>query len=270
MSPAAAMIDVQAIAARTMLCTLSCQLWRATRTHKKETDETQKRHHSSAPRVLVTVCEHKALKDLGQLHAKAYTEHRRLSLPTVQDGMKMIPAARQLEHADMMRQLSDEHAAIVAQFLNDYPAEVAAAPARLNGLYDASMWPSLTAISAKFGFENRYLSCPTDGAWAEWLSESARAASEELRDRVREALERVRDRCKSDGKLFASVFEQLRDVVDLVPDLDLAGSTGLRAVAAAAAPLGNLNADALRDDANARGAAAAQAANILTMLGGVQ
>jgi hypothetical protein len=259
--------DVSGIAARTMLTTISCSMWRATKLHKKETAAARQKHHSDAPRVLVTICNHPALQELASLHQSVYADHRRLSLPSVQDGMRMIPAARHLEHSDMMRRYRSEHDAIVSRFLSDYASEAAAAPARLNGLYDASMWPTQAAIAEKFGLNVRYLSCPTDGAWSEWLSESARAASDELRERLTEALERVRDRCASDGKLYASVFEQLRDVVALVPDLDIVGIPELQAVADAAAPLTILSAEALREDDQARNQTAAKAASILSMLG---
>jgi len=156
--------DVSGIAARTMLTTISCSMWRATKLHKKETAAARQKHHSDAPRVLVTICNHPALQELASLHQSVYADHRRLSLPSVQDGMRMIPAARHLEHSDMMRRYRSEHDAIVSRFLSDYASEAAAAPARLNGLYDASMWPTQAAIAEKFGLNVRYLSCPTDGA----------------------------------------------------------------------------------------------------------
>lgn len=261
-------VDVEAIAARTMLCTLSTSAWRATKLHRAETAAERKRHASDAPRVLVTICEHPALAELAALHAKAYAEHRRLTLPTIQDGLRMVPAARQLEHADAMRKLGDAHAAIVERFLADYDREAADAPRRLNGLYDASMWPSHEAVARKFDFGTRYLPCPVGGAWSEWIAESARAAQDDLAERLRESLARVRERCASDGKLYATVFENLADVLALVPDMDLSGE--LAAVAAAAAPLAKLSAEALRDDDKARAAASSRAASILGMLGGVK
>lgn len=265
---AAPAVDVASIAARTMLCTLNTSAWRATRYHRAETAAERKRHKTDAPRVLVTVCEHPALSELAALHQKAYAEHRRLTLPTIQDGLRMVPAARQLEHSQRMHELYDAHQAIVARFLADYDAEAASAPARLNGLYDPSMWPSHDAVARRFGFGTRYLPCPTAGEWAEWIAESARTAQDDLAERLRECLARVRERCASDGKLYATVFENLADVLALVPDLDLSGE--LASVAAAAAPLARLSADTLRDDEDARAAASSKAASILTLLGGVK
>src|SRR6185295_5818018 len=238
--------NVQSIAARTKLAVLQTGAWRATRLHKHETLEENARHNTSAAKVLVKVSDHPALSDITKLHAHAYATHKRLTLPTVQDGMRLLPVGREFEHSAEMRQLADEHARIVARFLADYDQEKADAPVRLNGLYDPSMWPSHDAVAAKFTFATRYLSTPVDGAWGDWLAESARAAEDDVRERLTEALTRVKERCASDGKLFASVFDSIRDLADLVPDLDLTGD--FAPVVAALAPLTTLKSDSIRDN----------------------
>lgn len=260
--------SIEGIAARTKLCVLSTGAWRATRTHREETRAENERHNTNAAKVLVRACEHRALSDLLKLHAAAYQEHKRLTLPSEQDGLRLLPAGREFEHADRMRQFADKHARLVAEFIADYPAELAAAPARLNGLYDPSMWPPLSIVERKFKFQTRYLATPTDGAWADWLASSAEAAEAELRDRLTKALERVRDKCQSDGKLYASVFDSVRDLAALVPDLDLTGDYA--PVAAAMAPLTRVHAENIRDDETARRDTAKQASAILSVLGGVK
>lgn len=262
-------INVQQIAARTKLCVLSTGAWRAVRLHKRETREENRRHSTNAAKVLVRVTDHQALKNLGKLHAQAYTEHRRLTLPTVQDGMRLLPVGREMEHASKMTELSDRHKALVADFVADYENERDSAVERLNGLYDPSMWPSRSTVASKFTFSTRYLSTPTEGAWGDWLSESARAAESEMRDRITEALERVRDRCRSDGRLYASVFDTIRELVALAPDFDLTGDPEIAALIAGSAPLTRYHATTLRDDKAGRRDVAAQADRILATLGNV-
>jgi hypothetical protein len=262
------LVDLADIAARTKLCVLQTGAWRATKQHKSETAAENLRHGTNAARVLVRVSDHRALSDILKTHAAAYQDHKRITLPSVQDGMRLLPAGREFEHAERMRAHGDRHNALVREFLADYDAEKAAAPVRLNGLYDASMWPPHAVVESKFAFNTRYLATPTDGAWNDWLSESAEAAEAELRDRLTEALTRVRDRCKSDGKLYASVFDSIRDLAALVPDLDLTGDYA--PVAAALAPLARVNADSIRDDETARKETADKAASILSVLGGIR
>lgn len=261
-------IDPKEIAARTKLATVQTGMFRVTRLHKDETRAENQRHNTDTAKVLVRISDHSALKELGSLHAQSYIEHKRLTLPTIQDGMRLVPVGRELEHSAAMRKFGDEHERIVRRFLADYENERAAAPARLNGLYDASMWPPLSEVERKFKFNTRYLTTPTDGAWADFLTESVRAAEDELRDRVQKALERVRDRCSSDGKLYASVFDSIRELTDLVPDMDFSGE--FAPVVAAMEPLTKLHAEFVRDDDDIRKAAAIKAENILTVLGGIQ
>lgn len=256
--------DAASIAARTKLCILQTGAWRPTRLHRGETAAENARHNTNAARVMVRVTDNPALHELGKLHAAAYNEHKQLTLPTVQDGMRLLPAGREFEHADKMSKFADQHTQIVRRFLSEYETEAAEAPARLNGLYDASMWPTLGAVTDKFKFRTRYLATPTDGAWGEFLMESSRAAQDELHDRISEALKRVRDRCRSDGRLYATVFDSIRELADLVPDLDLTNS--FTPVVTAMAPLTTLHADVLRDDNEGRKQAADRASSILSVL----
>lgn len=263
------MINVADVAARTKLAVLNTGMWRATRLNRSETRNTNATHGTgNAAKVLVRVSDHFALTSLNKLHAAAYQEHRRLTLPTVQDGMRLLPAGREFEHSDAMRKLADQHNELVRKFLADYEDERQSAPARLNGLFDASMWPTLTTVEKRFRFETRYLSTPSDGEWGDWLNASVEAAEAELKDRLKEALERVKERCKGDGKLYASVFDSIRDLVSLTPDLDFAGDYA--PIVQAMAPLADVHAEDIRDDDKGRAKVAKQAANILTMLGGIK
>lgn len=260
--------DVTSIAARTKLCMLQTGSWRATRLHRDETAAENARHNTSAAKVMVRVSDHPALSKLGKLHSAAYSEHKSLTLPTVQDGMRLLPAGRELEHADRMTKHADQHNQLVREFLADYDTEREDAPVRLNGLYDASMWPSHDTVADKFTFRTRYLATPTEGAWADWLGESARAAEDDVRERLTEALRRVRDRCRADGALYATVFDNIRELAALVPDLDVTDS--FAPVVQALAPLTALHAETLRDDERGRELAAQRASSILSVLGGVK
>lgn len=260
--------DLTSVAARTKLSVLQTGAWRATRKHKGETAAENARHNTDAARVMVRVSDHPALRELLKLHSAAYNEHKSLTLPTVQDGMRLVPAGRELEHSEKMHKHADRHNQLVQQFMDDYDGERAAAPVRLNGLYDASMWPSHDAVAAKFVFRTRYLATPTEGTWADWLAESARAAEDDVRDRLTAALRRVRDRCRSEGALYATVFDDIRELADLVPDLDLTDS--FAPVVEAMAPLTALHSEILRDDERGREQAAQKASSILSVLGGIK
>lgn len=256
-----------AIAARTKLASLNTGRFGRARAHPGETREENLRHNTDAARVSVKLSNHRALTELASLHSAARNAHKLLTVPTVADGMRLLPAGRELEHAATMSKFADRHDELVREFIADYPAEAAAAPARLNGLYVASMWPPVEAMPSKFTFRTRYMSTPSDGSWGDWLIESSRAARDDLKERIVEALTRLRDRCSADGRLYASVFEAVHGLVDLVSDLDFDGS--FAPIVQEMTPLATLKADVLRDDHDGRKAAARKADRILSVLGNI-
>ena len=260
--------QIENIAARMKLCALNTGAWRATRLHRAETDKVNADHNTKdAAKVHVKLTDSPALHSLNKLHAEAYDAHKRITLPTVQDGLRMLPAGREFQHSDTMKEFGAKHAALVAQFLGEYAAEKSTAPIRLNGLYDARHWPAVSTMADRFTFRTRYLACPTVGEWGDWLSESAQDAENELRERLAECLQRVVDRCGSDGKLYDTVFTNLAEVIALVPDLNITQHPALAVAAQSAQSLGSLSADTIRDSKTARKDAATKAANILAAMG---
>lgn len=262
------LVDPKEVAARLKVAVVNTGRWQATRKNRKETQAVNEAHGTDAAKVLVRLSNHPALTDIGKLHAEVYQAHRRLTLPSAQEGMRLLPAGREFEHAETMRKFGDRHNALVAAFVADYEAERQSAPQRLNGLFDASQWPSKAEIEDKFKFQTRYLPCPVDGAWGEWVESSAAEAEKELRIRIKEALVRVKERCKSDGKLYATVFDSIRDLTNLVPDLDFSGHYA--PVIKAMEPLAAVHAEDVRDNADARKKVAKTADSILSVLGGIK
>lgn len=263
------MIDITEVAARMTLATLNMRMWRVQRQHRAETRAENERHGvDNAATVYVKLSDHPALRELSTVQGKAYDEHARLTLPSIQEGMRLLPAGRQFEHADKMREYSDQHNKLVATFLADYDNERAKAPERLKDLYEEAKWPHHKEIANKFEFRTRYLAMPTDGGWGEWLTASTEAAEAELRRRITETLTRVKERCRADSGLRVTVFDAVRELADLVPDLDFTGSYA--PVVQALQPLAKLHAEDLRGSLKGREATAQKAADILSVLGGIK
>ena len=257
-----------AVAQRMKLATLSTASFRATRLHRAETRAENARHATNAAKVLVKLTNHPSLAALAKTHNEAYSEHRRLTLPSVQDGIRVLPMARELEHSDAMWKFYAQHQACVAEFLAAYDDERASAPQRLGSLHDPALWPDRSELEDRFEFTTRYLPCPTDGAWRDWTAETAQLAERELHERLTQALERVVERCGSDGRLYETVFKNLQDLCALAPDFDVAGRYG--AIVKAAGEITKVKADMVRDDKVLRAQVAERASEICSMLGGVK
>jgi len=261
-------VQIEGIAARVKLCALNTGAWRATRLHRNETQIVNAAHHTTdAAKVHVKLTNSPALHALNKLHAAAYDAHKTLTLPTIQDGFRIIPAGREFEHSRKMQEFASRHNELRDQFIVEYDADKATAPARLNGLFDPSHWPDVSTVAERFTFATRYLPCPSAGAWGDWLAESATAAEDELRERLTEALSRVASRCASDGKLYDTVFSNLAEVIALVPDLNITQSPKLAEAAKLAQELAGLSADTIRENKTARKTAADRASQILAAMG---
>ena len=261
-------LDTASIAERMKLTTLSTGRWQATKLHKQETRAENERHKTDVAKVTVKLTDNPNLKRITQVHAAAYVEHKHLTLPTKWDGTRLLPAGRELEHAQRMTEYRDQHEKAVAAFLAEYDHEKEMAPIRLNGLYDATMWPSHNTVANKFKFETEYLPVPTDGSWSTWIEDTSRAALDDVHDRVKTALERVRDRCKAEGPLYATVFDNLRELASMLPEFDLDGS--FAPVAEELKSLTVVHAEDLRDNKASREDTAQRATDILSVLGRIK
>ena len=220
-----------------------------------------------AAKVLVRLTDHPALMSLYKLHAEAYGEHRRITLPSIQDGMRIVPTGKQVEHAKMLSDFRNRHCNLVADFMRAYPQIRLDAPIALNGLFDASKWPVASIVEAKFSFNVRYLPCPSDGAWGDWLNETAEAGQAELRERLVEAARHLATVLNSDGKLYQSALDNLRDVCDLAGEgFNLLDDPIIAQAARELRPHASQAAESLRDAKVARADTGKQISNILGVL----
>lgn len=209
-------IDINKIAGRIRLVIHSAGMFRARKVHRRETAEENKRHGLSKEAVVsVCISNHPALDKLAALHNAAYLRHKELTLPSCQDGIRVLPAGKEMDYRSEMAKFKLEHEALAKEFLRDYEDERDTAPARLNGLYDADMWPDIGRVFSQFKFEIRYLPCPTDGEWSEWIQESAQAGNAELRDRLVEAAQSLAG-SMADGRVYQKAIDKLQGICDMV------------------------------------------------------
>lgn len=261
---------VTRIAARSKLVTLTMKSFSATKKNPQATREVNEQHGTGdAAKVSVKFCNHAALADLRKVHSDTRSAHDEMTLPTVARGMRFVPLAKELEHAAKLADFRRQHDTLVAQFLADYDSEKAKAPLRLNGLFDERCWPEREKVADCFGFQLQYLPCPTEGEWADWITASAAVAQQELTEQLETAIKRVAERCASDGKLYDTVFSNLRDILALAPDLNLAADPRIAAIIAQAKAIGDNDADTCRRYPHKRRQAAEQADKLAQMFGGM-
>jgi hypothetical protein len=269
-------INVHDIAARVKLATFRCGKPGFARLNRKESEEIKQKHHltpdkAADAKAIIAHCAHPALESLEKLHGEARAHHRSVTQPSITDGLRLVPCGVELDHARAMREYRERHERLAQQFLGDYPRLLAEAPAVLNGLYDERVWKPLEVTAQRFRFELEYLPCPTNGKWADWLQASVMAAQQELTERLEECIRRVAERCASDGPLYESVFGNLKEVLALVPHLNLADDPKIAAIAAQAKSLvKDRDRLAAKEGKSERKATAREAERIASMFGAFQ
>lgn len=282
---------VRAIASRAMLAGVKISSWSGRKLDKSVTDEVNRQHGAAADagRYNKALVSRDALAKIVTLNNLARAEHYARTLPWADDGARILPAAGYLDFMRVMRQLSDQHRAAVAEFVDGYSDYVEAARKRLNGMFKASDYPPAGDIAACFRFETVILPMPTaadfrvDVADAEAdqiradiqarTNAAIRAAMADVFGRVCEsvghmAAKLAETRKADDGSDKAAIFrdslvENVRELVALLPGLNVTADAALdRLTDRMRAELLNHDADALRDDPSARAETAKAAASI--------
>jgi hypothetical protein len=256
------------LSSKAVIVQLSISAWRVGKKNADETRAVNAKHGvKNKARVSVDICDHPALVEIYRLQTAARAEHYRLTLPVADKGLRLLPVARQMEHARVMGDLRSEIDARLREFAAAYPAERAAAPARLNGLYVEGQWPATAdEVAAKFGFTLRCLPVPDSGQWSEWMTEAAVAAQENLLERLKDAISHVAERLTKPDAIFRdSLTANLAELLALVPDLNLRDDPKIAAIADKARELLAHDADTLREDPIARADVAATAAELTSM-----
>jgi len=253
---------------RAVIVRLNISAWRVAKKNAAETKAVNAKHGTrDVAKVSVEICQHPALLEIYRLSAEARKAHYRLTLPAGDDGVRLLPVARQLEHSKLLGEYRDRIDGLLVEFARDYPAERAAAPARLNGLYVEGQWPATAdEVRSKFAFAIRYLPVPEVGQWQEWLAEAATAAQDNLRDQLAEAVRKVAERLSDpDARTFKSLTGNLAELLALVPDLNLANDPRITALAKGAEALLEHDTETLKEDPIARADTAAKANELVSL-----
>lgn len=234
------------------LATLSFKAWSPHRLHRPETLDVRARRGTNAASVRVTLTDDASLKAVRAAKSAIYAAHTRYTLPTPTEGLRVLIAGRQLEHAQAMQAGLSEYWRAVDAFGAAYPAIRASAPTRLGALYDAQAWPEQSAVKAAFDARCEYLPCPSGGAWDDWAGEALEMGRAELKTRLSDALSHYTERLQNADRLHASVAEDLQAALaDILQSHGLVDAATLAAARAASALQRDVRAIASDDAARA-------------------
>lgn len=247
------------LAARAMLASLSIKAWSARKVDRKATDSVLSENDArpDAGRFNKSLVARDALASITQAATRARTLHYARTLPWQDDGARILSAAGFDSYCQEMRKIREEWQAAVAEFVANYPAYIAAAESELGKLYNPLDYPDPADVARLFDFRNRFNPVPAASDFRVDMSEAQaaniraeiQAASEEsLKYAMADVWQRIAEHVGTmAGKLAAykpasgndkatgifrdSLVENVRELVDLLPSLNLTGDSKLAAIA---------------------------------------
>lgn len=292
----------QGIHSRAMLVRLAVTGWNGRRFDRKITDEVNTAHAATKDAGRYN----KALlggKKEAPSHADAISQGGAArqtfygqTLPWADEGWRLLPTKNFEKFTDAMRRSRNKFDESVEQFLADYPGYRENARVLLNGMYREDDYPSVEALRGKFTFSLEFSPVPSQGDFrldlpADQLTELERSTSERVEQatkvamddawtRLRESVEKVKERLtgtdgdgKRKGKLKTfrdSLIDNVTNLADVLTRLNVTNDPDLEAMRARVADeLAELDPKTLREQPQARQAAAKSATDILDAMKGL-
>jgi len=192
-----------------------------------------------------------ALAPIAKIAGKARNETYYMTAPWLDDGARILPAALFERYSATMQKLRADFESSVAAFVLAYPGLIEESRARLGGMFAESDYPAAGEIGKRFSFAIRYLPIPSAGDFrvdvpgadriradiAESQAAVMQAAHKATFARVIDAVEHMAEKLaayvpggengRAQHVFRDSLVDNLRDLVDLLPGLNLSESAAM-------------------------------------------
>ena len=285
-------IAAPALASRAMLMSLKISQWSARRLDREITDEVNSSHGASADagRYNKLLIDKEALADVVRVAGEARSEFLKRTLPWMDDGQRIMAADAYLAHSSWFSAQRQKFDDAVEDFLAMYPSHVNAARVKLNGMFRDEDYPTVSELRGKFKMEINVMPVPNASDFrvdmsaeqAELIRRDIEAnvqkatatAVGDVYRRVAECCERMVERLnaykpakgkgtKSEGVFRDSLVENVRDLIKIMPSLNITGDVRLAEIADHLQEIARFDAKVLREDAEVRKNVAEEAQKIL-------
>jgi hypothetical protein len=239
---------------------------------------------------LLAGCDGK-LKAARSAYAAARAEHYACTLPwdsgrSASDryvGPRLLPNALFMEYLNRMSQLRKTAEGALDEFIAEYPALVTQAQQNLNGLANADDYPSEQEVRSAFKFAFDFQPIPASSQFRGLDPNAIKALGMQLerqqqaaikvaadamwgraRDNIEHLIERLED---TEGRFKATTVESVRDLIKLLPSLNVMGDDRVTAVVTTIDDmLRGIEAKDIRDDATVRSQVLNNARVVLTQM----
>lgn len=280
------------LAARAVVVSLHIRQWSGRRYDREITDEVNSEHgaQDDAARVNKLLLPKKALQPIQTIVSATRTEFDKRTLPWIDKGGRIMDAAALMSNDRWLSIQKAKFTEAVDTFIASYPELVRSAPERMSGLFKDQDYPSVETLRGRYTMEVRKLPVPTPDDFRVAMSdaqadviradiehqvrEGAATAVRDVYRRVADVAGRMAERLtayrpaarkgeQTEGAFRDSLVLNVRDLIDVLPMLNITGDPELTAMVDRLRPLAAWDAQVLRENEAVRKDVAAEAKKIL-------
>lgn len=220
-----------------MLVTLTISQWTARKHDRSVSNEVDRNHGAKdAGRYNKLLIRKDALDPMDQIASAARAYLYKMTHAWGDNGERLLPAALFLEFSQTMQQMRNEFESRVQTFVVSYPTLVQEARTRLGSLYDPQDYPAdvrskfsfpppaVTPIPSANDFRVKLNQDYVDSIKADLVSRLEARQKDTLKQcwmRVRKVVSKITELGDKDAKVFDSVITNARDLIDILPALNL-------------------------------------------------
>ncbi len=226
---------------KAMLVRQAVNVWSGRKFDKKVTQEVLDQHKAStdAGRWNKSLVAKAALADVNRVTNQARTHHYDHTLSWEDWGARILPAAAYFDYMNEQRCFKTEFDAAADAFERNYVQYVNDAKAALGGMFDSDDYPDVYEIRSRFDFETIVSPLPDSDDFRVSLNASeVQRIQADIESRTRNILHDATDECwkrlyksvehmterlsDADNRFHDTLVGNLRDLVDLLPKLNIA------------------------------------------------
>lgn len=225
---------------RAMLARVVISRWTAAKNDKRVAAEVDKTHAATdAGRYIKSLVDKAHTKALQASGDKIRQFHYDLTLPWDDEGDRLLPAKSFQKYTDGMRNLQIADECLRRDFIAVYPTLVANAPQRLGTLYDPKDFPKVSELPGKYDVKINIKAVPNAQDFRVDVGNEAAARIKasivaendaKFQDAMKSCYKRMEvvvshiatTLKKDDPRIFETLVTNARDLIECLPDLNLA------------------------------------------------
>ncbi|HLP66746.1 MAG TPA: hypothetical protein VK181_04430 [Rhizobium sp.] len=274
-------ITPAALETRAMIVTLHISHWSGRRLDRQVTNEVNRSHDAAddAGRYNKLLVPKESLAPIQKFVGSTRDDFLKRTLPWMDNGGRIMAADGYLAHARWLDGQKHKFDAAVNDFITEYPDLLTAARSRLKTMFKTEDYPSPEELRAKYAMKVTVMPVPAANDFRVNMSqaqadmiradiernvmEATAAAMRDVYRRIAEATGRMVERLtaykpstrtgdRSEGVFRDSLVENVRELIEVLPSLNVVGDPALAELAEEMRALVRYPADTLRNSPNAR------------------